>query len=673
MQYQQPAQQQQQQRQQQQQQQQHKPSRSRPSGVVNVRVSLSDITKSVATKNVTGAAAAKQTSTASTAVECSVVKVKDSISAESRRVVDSLNDLKKKMFVMKAKAAKGEASQPHPHEKLAGPHAVTTASRQNCASSQQMQQRQRPRRAKSRSKSRSQTQRAANTLTTQPAERKKHVARPRRTTRQATKRTAPPSAVERRQHASNSVSQQAPRPTNPVAVQQRSAEEPPTITSSFTSGSSSRQLNPAPMPSTTPSPARLNKKGTKRNSDVHHTAIKLIDTPVVPQDNQPEFAARGQTLSAVPLVSPAPKYLPSTADESVAPGKHFTFDDIASRFQNSIAALRKPAPMENFSDIMSSAVGTGAPVSPSAFSPHCLTNQHEASLILPVTASQANSRSKSGEDQTSHAKFANSGDQIAQLQKKIDAAATSKQFLRAAMLHAQLQQLTAVPKSNGRMSRTPTQAAFHNHEEDGECDSSSMVHSTDELATPNLTLLGVQSPLFTPNVMATRGACTTQTAATECNNTILMASPAELPVGDASCVALQDEASHVQRRHVTFALPVDSSECGVECVDNHRPQKQLDAQSEGFSVQKFLSDNSLSFEDKIKTLSRRLRDFKQRHADQQRQQPQGGLFGYGPNANVMNQPIADEEERMRLAQQMVEDYLQGRIPPPPQFDAPNHV
>ena len=49
---------------------------------------------------------------------------------------------------------------------------------------------------------------------------------------------------------------------------------------------------------------------------------------------------------------------------------------------------------------------------------------------------------------------------------------------------------------------------------------------------------------------------------------------------------------------------------------------------------------------------------------------QGGLFGFSSEANVMNQPLADAGEKLRMAQRMVEDYLQGRVPPPPQFDAP---
>ena len=98
--------------------------------VVEVRVSLSDITKTVpdanvsnkpgshqppirkATKNkaaepTTAAAAAAVAVAANSSnggLECSVLKVKGPISAESRELVDKFNDLKKSMFVMKEKA-----------------------------------------------------------------------------------------------------------------------------------------------------------------------------------------------------------------------------------------------------------------------------------------------------------------------------------------------------------------------------------------------------------------------------------------------------------------------------------------------------------------------------------------------------------------------------------------
>jgi hypothetical protein len=37
----------------------------------------------------------------------------------------------------------------------------------------------------------------------------------------------------------------------------------------------------------------------------------------------------------------------------------------------------------------------------------------------------------------------------------------------------------------------------------------------------------------------------------------------------------------------------------------------------------------------------------------------------------MNQPLSDEGEMLRLAQRMMDDYLSGRVPPPPQFEAPD--
>ena len=44
---------------------------------------------------------------------------------------------------------------------------------------------------------------------------------------------------------------------------------------------------------------------------------------------------------------------------------------------------------------------------------------------------------------------------------------------------------------------------------------------------------------------------------------------------------------------------------------------------------------------------------------------------YTANANVMNQPLSDEGgEKLRLAQRMVDDYLSGRVPPPPPLEAP---
>jgi len=37
----------------------------------------------------------------------------------------------------------------------------------------------------------------------------------------------------------------------------------------------------------------------------------------------------------------------------------------------------------------------------------------------------------------------------------------------------------------------------------------------------------------------------------------------------------------------------------------------------------------------------------------------------------MNQPIQDENEKLRMAQAMMADYVAGRLPPPPNFDPPS--
>ena len=508
---------------------------------MNVRVSLSDITRAMAPENSQVAQKRdkqghRQNTTQSEAqnLEYSVVKVKGPISSESKVVVNKLNDLKKKMFLMKKNTAVPIA-QKRVSQKSAGLSRKNTETRKPNRKKPAATHKQRTDVRKISSTSR----RKPSTIT--------H-GRDRRPRSQLRATGKDPS---KRRDASSARQQVSRRPTNPCVTHLESCA-PPSIKHHEQSPlgeiecvGTTAKTNIVRM--ATPK-ARRQKSGPE--PDAPHTAITLADTP---QATGPTHAKNPQPK----ITGVQYRDNPASVGYRNLHLQKMDTNSIADRFQARIRTA-KGVGLRN-----SSPTTDAQTPHDTAFSPHVSKSKKKFVTVSGTAVAP--------------------GKSVADLERQIEQAAADKQFLRAAMLHAQLKQLREAP---------PPQLI------DNFADSAA--------SATNASLLDVKSPSLTPYLPSQH-----RPVGLEENNghasfgagraaQVSMASPAELPSGTDSMIMSPNSC-------FSPAKALKPRADGSHKMEHWQPTEKL---TDRRKIETIVANPKIPCEDKIKALSARLRKFK---------------------------------------------------------------
>ena len=403
---------------------------------------------------------------------------------------------------------------------------------------------------------------------------------------------------------------------------------------------------------------------SKNTHPVPTTAISLLDTPEIAP------AARGRTNDEPALHSPIPSY--QYRNPTTAMGNP-TSTNISSNVGTGISAVPETKTTHNFlaPETAAAALEKGL-VTDTNFSALARQFQHKiAQLKKGVqvdhvdrnhTAFQSHSRDSTA-IQTNRLASIQLPEEVTMLRQKRAEATKTNQYLRAAILHAQIVKL----EEAAGLPPQPQQVTNHS--------STAAAVFPNAHRSPQLQLLGVKSPTLSPFLPSNTqdGACES------------MSSPAELSSvcdGVSGSILFDDEhydssAGGSFPQPLNFGTVVNNVDggdddraagCGAGSPVGDQRYLQTGSKVGQFSVDRFLADDSASCEDRIKALSSRLHQLKQ---ERTKASGQGAtLFGFSKIANILNQPLTDQAEKTRLAERMVTAYVAGNIPPPPGFQSP---